>query len=158
MDILVQPGGKCGLFRTTLGIIHLDVLRLHSQVGGLDDAAGKLCLGRGNGNLCFRSGRFYGQGLIIDFELVEVNFGQLQISGTVIPLEFNLIIVGIGKLFQGDAMLLLELGVEFVGVAVVQINQGDFGRSLIHLAQATAGGLKHHVLGAVTFLIENNAR
>ena len=54
-------------------------------------------------------------------------------------------------------VLLLELCVELVRIAVVQINQCSFCRALIHLTQAAARSLQHHVFGAISLLRENNA-
>ena len=63
---------------------------------------------------------------------------------------------GLGEFFQRNAVLLLELSIELVRVAVVQVDECRFRRVLIHLTQASAGGLQHHILRAVTLLREDD--
>ena len=54
-------------------------------------------------------------------------------------------------------MTLLELGNQLVTVGAVEVNQRRFQLPPVHLAQAPAGGLQYHVLGAVPLLGEDNS-
>ena len=54
-------------------------------------------------------------------------------------------------------MLLLELADQLVTVGAVEVNKCGLRLAPVHLTETPAGGLQHHVLGAVTLLRENNA-
>ena len=55
-------------------------------------------------------------------------------------------------------VLFLQLAVEFVRVAAVEVDECGLRGVLLHLAQAAAGRLEHHVFGTVPLLGEDDPR
>ena len=154
----MQPCREGRVNRAIFCVIDADPGYLHREIGGFDDGCKRPRIVGSRRDCPLRISFLDDEGFIIDLQLVEVHLGQLQISCPVIPVQRDRRIVRLGKFLQGDMVRLLQLGVKLFGVGVVQIDQGRFGRVLIHLAQAAARGLQHHVLRAIAFLGENDAR
>ena len=152
-----EPCGEVGRNRSTLLIIHLDLLGFHGQISGFHNRLRQFGVLVCIGNIPNRVGCFQLLGHIVHPELVEVDLGKFQILGSVIPLERLAASAAGLEFLQGNPMLLLELGIQLICIGIVQVNQGSFGRSLLYLAQAAAGGLQNHVLGAVAFLRKDDA-
>ena len=143
--------------RAIFCVIDADPGYLHREIGGFDDGGKRSRTVSRLRNCRLRISFLYDEGFIIDLQLVEVHPGQFQVSRPVIPIQGERRIVRLGKFLQGDMVRLLQLGVELLGVGVVQIDQGRFRRVLIHLAQAAARGLQHHVFRAIAFLGQYDA-
>ena len=130
----IQPGRIRGWRLASLLLHHFGLRHLHGEVRGFDDLRRPFRPITGDGKRRLRGSFLHNEGLILDFQLVEVHLGQFQILCAVVPLERDLMVVGLCQLFQGDVVLFLQLAVELLRIAAIEVDERRLQGVLLHLA------------------------
>ena len=107
----VYPRIKGGRFGAIFCIINGDtgLAFIHGEVSGFDNTVCKACGISRNRNIACRISFFDCKGIIIDFELIKINFRKFQMCCTVITLQRCFAIISRRKLLERDMMLLFKL-------------------------------------------------
>ena len=134
-----EPGGVVGGGAAALCVIHRPFQHLHGEVSGLNYSGGCLCVFIGAGQTFLWPGLLRNQRFIVDFQLVEINFGESEVLRPVLAVQFDLVVIRVGKLLQGNMVLFLQLAVEFVCIAAVEIDESGLRGVLLHPAQVASG-------------------